>query len=74
VDHLGDCLLFKIGIRYEQLNSKWFGWWYVTIGIGFAMLALRNYFAGAGAFAISLRSILAAGFVVLGITTLRGRR
>lgn len=51
------------------------GWWYVCIGIGFALLALRNYIYGARAWSIGLRSLIAVGFAILGATTLRsGRR
>lgn len=46
------------------------GWWYVSIGIGFALLAVRYYLVGARPFAIVLRGIIAAGFLLLGMATL----
>jgi hypothetical protein len=52
-------------------RTRLFGWWYVSIGIGFALLALRSYMYGARPFSIVLRAVIAAGFVVLGVATLR---
>jgi hypothetical protein len=52
-------------------RTRLFGWWYVSIGLGFGLLALRNYIYGARLFSILLRAVIAAGFVILGITTLR---
>lgn len=51
-------------------RNQLFGWWYVSIGVGFALLALRAYLVGARPFAIVLRGIIAAGFMALGATTL----
>ena len=52
-------------------RTRLLGWWYVCIGVGFALLALRNYIYGARAWSIALRALIAFGFVVLGATTLR---
>jgi len=52
-------------------RNRLFGWWYVSIGLGFALLALRNYLYGARPFGIVLRGVIAAGFLLLGIATLR---
>ena len=52
-------------------RAKLFGWWYVSIGLGFALLAVRNYLFGARPFSIVLRAVISAGFLVLGITTLK---
>jgi hypothetical protein len=52
-------------------RARLLGWWYISIGVGFALLAIRNYIYGAGPLSILLRSVIAAGFVILGITTLR---
>lgn len=52
-------------------RNRLFGWWYVSIGLGFALLALRNFIYGAQPFSIALRAVIAAGFLILGITTLR---
>jgi hypothetical protein len=52
-------------------RSQWFGWWYVSIGLGFALLAIRNFIYAAPLGSIVLRAVIAAGFVILGVTTLR---
>jgi hypothetical protein len=52
-------------------RARLLGWWYVSIGLGFALLAIRNYIYGARPLSIVLRSVIAAGFVILGVTTLR---
>ncbi|HML16554.1 MAG TPA: hypothetical protein VK419_05995 [Bryobacteraceae bacterium] len=51
-------------------RNQLLGWWYVSIGIGFALLAVRYYLVGARPFAIVLRGIIAAGFLLLGMATL----
>ncbi len=55
-------------------RARLLGWWYVCIGAGFALLALRNYMYGARAWSIALRVIIAFGFVLLGAVTLRAPR
>lgn len=52
-------------------RARLLGWWYVCIGLGFALLALRNYMYGARPWSIVLRCVIALGFVVLGAVTLR---
>jgi len=48
-----------------------FGWWYVCIGLGFALLALRSWIGGVGRWGVGLRLLIAAGFLILGASTLR---
>ena len=55
----------------KQRQTQLLGWWYVLIGIGFGLLGLRNLLGGARPWSIWLRWIIAAGFVILGIGTLR---
>jgi hypothetical protein len=55
-------------------RSLWFGWWYISIGVGFGLLALRSYVVGGRAGGTALRAVIAVGFVILGMTTLRTRR
>jgi hypothetical protein len=55
-------------------SKQWFGWWYISIGIGFALLALRNLIAGGRTSGIVLRVIIAVGFLILGAATLRPAR
>lgn len=48
-----------------------FGWWYVCIGLGFVLLALRSWIGGVGRWGVGLRLLIAAGFLILGASTLR---
>jgi hypothetical protein len=52
-------------------RARLLGWWYVSIGLGFGLLAIRNYIYGARPGSIVLRAGIAAGFVILGVTTLQ---
>jgi len=48
------------------------GWWYICIGLAFAVLAVRAFVAGGSG--VWLRVLVAAGFVLLGIVELRRRK
>ena len=52
-------------------QGRLLGWWYVCIGLGFGALAVRNAVLGAPMWSIVLRSLIAVGFLVLGISSLR---
>jgi len=54
-------------------RQKWFGWWYISIGAGFALLALRSYMVGSHVWGVALRAAIAVGFAALGVGTLRTR-
>jgi len=47
-------------------QSRHWGWWYLSIGLGFLLLAIVLLLKGAGVAAIALRVAVAAGFVLLG--------
>ena len=47
-------------------ESKHWGWWYVTIGIGFLLLAIVNTMRGASLAGIAIRLLIAIGFEILG--------
>jgi len=47
------------------------GWWYVCLGLAFAALAWRNMLLGASHLGVALRCVVAAGFALLGVMTLR---
>ena len=47
-------------------ESKYWGWWYVSIGIGFLLLAIVNTMRGASLAGIAIRVVIAIGFEVLG--------
>jgi hypothetical protein len=51
-----------------------FGWWYVCIAVGFFLLGVRNLLARAPFWTVALRWMIAAGFLALGVATLRGSR
>ena len=46
-------------------QSKHWGWWYLSIGLGFLLLAIVHLLQGAGVGAVALRVIVAIGFVLL---------
>jgi hypothetical protein len=58
----------------KPLYVRLFGWWYLCLGLAFASLAWRNLLLGAPRLGIVLRCIVAAGFAVLGVMTLRAAR
>jgi hypothetical protein len=47
-------------------QSRHWGWWYLSIGLGFLLLAMVYLLRGAGLAPIALRVVVAAGFVLLG--------
>jgi hypothetical protein len=51
--------------------ARLLGWWYVCIGAGFLLLGVRSLLAGELFWLILLRWAIAAGFVFLGVITLR---
>jgi len=46
-------------------------WWYLCIGGGFILLAIRSELRGDPTWSVALRVLIAFGFVALGIATLR---
>jgi hypothetical protein len=47
-------------------ESKYWGWWYLSIGLGFLLLAIVHELLGASLWAVALRVLVAVGFVLLG--------
>jgi hypothetical protein len=47
-------------------ESKYWGWWYVSIGVGFLLLAIVNTMRGASLGGIAIRVVIAIGFEILG--------
>jgi len=50
----------------RRRRGRWFGWWYVFIGLGFLLLGLNRWLQGERAWIVLLRAGIAAGFIVLG--------
>jgi hypothetical protein len=50
---------------------RMFGWWYVCIGLGFALLGVRSLVRGDRPWTTALRFVIALGFFALGTGTLR---
>jgi hypothetical protein len=50
-----------------------FGWWYLCIGVAFVLLGLRSAIRGDPAWSVAVRFLIAAGFAVLAVGTLRRR-
>ncbi len=55
-------------------KARFYGWWYLCIGLGFAVLGVRSYLFGGRLWLTLLRCIIAAGFLALGWLTLRALR
>ncbi len=52
-------------------RSRWFAWWYMSIGAGFALLAINRMLHHDYGALVWLRWAIAAGFVLLGWLELR---
>ena len=46
-------------------ESRHWGWWYLSIGVGFLLLAIVLELKGASLTAVLLRLLVALGFVLL---------
>ncbi len=57
----------------KPLYTRLFGWWYLCLGLAFASLAWRNVLLGGAQLGIAMRCVVAAGFLILGVTTLRAK-
>jgi hypothetical protein len=57
--------------RVRGFQSRHWGWWYLSIGIGFLLLAIVYQLQGAGFTPVALRVAVALGFVALGWMQLR---
>ncbi|HWE53695.1 MAG TPA: hypothetical protein VG273_28150 [Bryobacteraceae bacterium] len=47
-------------------QSKRWGWWYLSIGVGFLLLAVVNVLRDGRLAAVVLRIVIAFGFALLG--------
>jgi hypothetical protein len=58
----------------KSLYVRLIGWWYLVLGLAFASLAWRNMLLGLPRIGVMLRLVVAAGFSLLGIMTLRSAK
>jgi hypothetical protein len=70
------------GSRYRECNntlpspvsrSRIYAWWYLTIALGFLLLAVNKALTGDKTWLIVLRFVIAAGFATLGYAEFRSR-
>jgi hypothetical protein len=52
-------------------RSRWFAWWYVSIGAGFALLGIHRLLIGERFSMVILRWLVAFGFFALGYLQFR---
>lgn len=57
-----------------ERRPRWFAWWYLTIAIGFVLLAIQRLIVGGADWLIGLRFVIAAGFFALAWIERRSRR
>ncbi len=55
-------------------DSRWIAYWYISIAVGFVLLAIYNQIIGGKLWLIGVRLIIAAGFALLGWMDLRAKR
>jgi hypothetical protein len=54
-------------------DSRWIAYWYLSIAVGFVLLAIYNGIIGGKLWLIGVRLIIAAGFAFLGWLEMRGK-
>ncbi len=52
-------------------RARWFAWWYLSIGLGFLLLAVRTAIAAAPFWQVGLRLVIAVGFFLLAYAQFR---
>jgi hypothetical protein len=56
-----------------QAKSRIYGWWYLTIALGFLFLAVNKALTGEKVWLVALRFVIAVGFAALGYAEFRSR-
>ena len=56
-----------------SFRSRLLGWWYLSIGAGFVLLAVHRMMIGEARRLIAIRLLIAAGFFLLGYLELKGK-
>jgi hypothetical protein len=57
----------------RRSSRRWFAWWYLTIALGFFLLAIRYALLGEKLWLVALRLTIAAGFGILSFLEFRAR-
>jgi hypothetical protein len=57
----------------RRLNSRWMAWWYTTIALGFALLAINRAIVGEKLWLIGVRVVIALGFAALALMEFRAK-
>jgi hypothetical protein len=52
-------------------QSRHWGWWYLSIGLGFLLLAIVQSMRGFGPGRVAIRLVIALGFALLGAMQFR---
>ena len=52
-------------------SRRIFGWWYISIGVGFLLLAINRLILGERPWLILIRLVIAVGFGALGYFEIR---
>ncbi len=53
-------------------RPRWYAWWYVSIAIGFVLLAIQRTIVGESNWLVILRLVIATGFGLLAWMEFRG--
>jgi hypothetical protein len=56
-----------------QTKLRIYAWWYLTIALGFFLLAVNKALTGEKVWLVALRFVIAAGFAALGYAEFRSR-
>jgi hypothetical protein len=58
---------------FHKRGSRLLAWWYATIALAFALLAVDRLLRGRAAWLIGVRLVISVGFGALAIMEFRGR-
>jgi len=61
-------------LEKRQRRARMLAWWYICIGVVFILLGVRSLLRGDPTWPMAFRFVIAVGFIVLGIGTLRTPR
>ena len=56
----------------KEKRPRWYAWWYLSIAIGFVLLAIQRTIIGETTWLVAIRLVIAAGFAMLAWMEFRG--